>query len=167
MTESNMFAHIYNALVARLESQVPEIDYIAQDFGQLEVNIRPMVNFPAVLFDLEAPNYSDVSGGVQLAEGLLTVRVADNPFQNDSNLTPDVSRDRALKYYDLSQKVFLALQNFGDDYFGEMTRVSEITEKREDALRVRIIRFSLAWKDDSALSMPTAALGDPNITAGF
>jgi hypothetical protein len=162
MTETNLHAHIYNTLLTVVPASVLDVDnitplfkYIAMDIGQLEYADRPGVLFPALLIDFEAENYSDAAAGIQLCDCILLLRVAFAPFEDESGLAPSDVRTRALKYFDIEAKLHTVMQNLNDADFGGTTRISAAIEKREDNLRVRQLRYNIAWKDDSAFIQTT------------
>lgn len=140
------------ALQQRIEDKVPEIRYIDQDFGQLDFyKDRPAVALPCLLVDFTNTTYDTLSQQEQLGKVMIQCRLGFQPFSNSNNLTPSQFKEKALAYYELERKVFLALQNWAPDEMCQpLVRLNEGSEKREDPLRVRIMMFDTTFQDDGA-----------------
>ncbi len=155
MELQSFFAQLLLKLQAHIKEKVPEIKYINQDLGQLEVYDMdsPSVSWPCVLVDMSDTNYADLHQGVQEANMCtLMFRLGFNPFSQTSNLQPEEVRKLGLYYYELEHKLYIALQGYAADGFCQpMTRTRMATEKREeDAFRVRALIFTTSFEDDGA-----------------
>lgn len=164
---TSLLAQFYLDLTAHLKTAVPALKWIDQDFGQLEIyEYRPSVNFPCVLVDFAAAQFENQSRLVQSGVVNITIRLGFAPFSQSYAEAPLSVKEKALEYYDIEQAVYRALQgwqpvNAGERYVQPLMRVSSQTEQRVSAsgaqdasgLRVRIITFSTAFDDLSA--MPT------------
>ncbi len=136
--------------------------FVEQDLGQLEDHSgdnRPPVMWPCALIDIDGLDTKDLGQNAQ--EGVLSVciRVGFPPFSASSAATPLEYRQKAIYFYDLEQLLHKALQgaNPGDisgytalqDVFGPYTRISARTERRNDKIRVRELRYTIGIDDYS------------------
>ncbi len=149
------FSQLLLLIQSRIEEMVPEVRYVNQDLGQLEVYTmdRPAVSWPCLLIDMSDTNYADLMQGVQEANlCTIVVRLGFNPFSQTSNLQTEAVREKGLAYFEIEDKVYAALQGWdGGGLFSPLTRIRAVTEKREeDAFRVRVLIFTTAFEDDSA-----------------
>lgn len=144
------FANIFLALQQQLQTAVPAIVYIDQDLGQLKSKTRPPVQWPCALIDFEDFHYTDLGTNVQSAQGVVVVRLGFQPFSNTTATTPNANKEKALNYFDIEWALQKALQGYsaGTDY-GHLSRISTTTEPRTDNIRVRELRYTLAFQDYS------------------
>lgn len=158
------FANLFEALQTRIKAQVPAIRWIDQDMGQLEHYAeRPAVAWPCVLIDFDGWNFENMGQNCQTAEGDLIIRLAFPPFSHSNNLSP--VKDKALIFYEHEFNLHKALQGWepvispppggAGGGFSPMTRISADTEKRDDPIRVRVIRYRLAFEDYSTAPVTT------------
>ena len=150
--EPNLFGDIFLILQNRIKTEVPEIRYIEQDLGQLEVyEDRPAVSWPCVLLDFQVSEYRDQLLNVQDGDLVITVRIGHNPYSHSHNLAALEVREKALHYYELENKVYKALQGFEhEDFFNPLSRKNAATEKRDDPFRVRVLTFDCGIEDYTA-----------------
>lgn len=156
------FAKIFLAIMTRINDEVPEINYIDQDLGQLEGNgIRPAVAFPCALIDFQGWTFSDLGQLSQLAEGNVTVKLGFAQFSDSSSLNDPLWREFSLEYFDLEWKIHEALQGWspGAD-FGNLTRTSADSENAPKAIRKRPIIYRLEFEDHST-KLPTTTVTPP------
>ena len=160
-------ANLYTEILERLKTEVPELQYIEQDLGQLEnYELRPPVAWPCVLMDLDDFDFSDDGGElIQEGDGFVQIRVGLVQYSQSNNLVPDNIRENALYYMEVTQKVYVALHGWAPTGFGRLVRRKMITEKRDDDIRVKVLRFSVSYKDASAkpakttVPRPAAVIG--------
>lgn len=144
------FSTLFLAIQAQLKAQIPEIRFIEQDFGQLEME-NPPVSFPCVLIDFSNWQYEQAGENLQFANGIVNVRFAIQVWSYTSNLTPSEWQEKGLSFYDLEWTIYKVLQTFQPDGYDALTRVSVQTEKRRDNLRVREMKFSTGFQDMEAM----------------
>lgn len=149
---TSLFAQLFLALQEKINTDVPEIKWIDQDIGQLDFyKERPPVVFPCVLIDFGASNYSNLSNSVQWADVQINIRLAFAPFASANSLAPDISKEHALQFFEIENKLFEALQFFtANEAVQPLIRISAATERREDPFRVREIIFTTGTEDDTA-----------------
>lgn len=145
-------ANLFTEIVNRIKERVTEIRFIAQDIGQLEnYDIRPAVSWPCCLMDIEQTNFTEANdGNIQLAAGTINLRLGLVKYTDSNNLVPDSAMENSLQYYELEQKLYSALHGWNPDGFGKMLRRTAATERRQDDIRVRIMRFEISYVDESA-----------------
>jgi hypothetical protein len=149
------FALLFLALQAHIKASVPAIRYIDQDLGQLEYypeGERPAVAWPCLLIDIEATDSRDLGDGIQELDLAIHLRLGFSPFSSANSLTPDLSKEKALQFYEIESDLFVAVQRFdADGMVQPLTRQGGIaTEKREDPFRVRVMTFTSTAEEDGA-----------------
>lgn len=150
----SLYAQLLLALYDRIAAEVPEIRYMDQDFGQLEILDelgRPPVSWPCLLFDFTGTNYDQLLQQVQTGNLQLQVRLGFAPYSASNSLAPTDVKKKALQYYELENKVYVALQGWDAGGLCQpFTRTADGTERREDTYRVRVLTFSSQFEDTSA-----------------
>lgn len=145
------FANIFLAIQERIDTEVPEIKYIDQNFGQLEgYTDRPSVAFPCILTDFEGWTFENLGTLAQKAEGDVVIKLGFASYRNTSNVTTETYRKLALAYYEIEWKLHKALHGWspGDD-LGTLTRIANLGENRPMGVRVRTLRYRLGFEDYS------------------
>lgn len=145
-------AILFNTILEQIKLKAPIIRYIDQDLGQLEnYGLRPEVSWPCCLIDIEDFKYTDIQAGYsQLAEGIVSLRIGLVKYTESNNLTPTNIRSNALAYYDTEHVVFKALHGWAPSGFSKLLRRADGTEKRDDDIRVRVVKFAISFTDESA-----------------
>ena len=147
------FGQLFLDLQARIKELVPAIAWVDQDLSQLEgYNARPAVSFPCALIDFDGWQYDELGELSQHGFGTVVIRLGFPPYSSTANITPEAYRKKALHYYNIEQALYQALQGWSPgDAWGHLIRTAVDTEKREDALRVRVVQYKLNFEDMSAL----------------
>ena len=145
------FANIFLALQQQIQNNVTDIVHVDQDLGQLKTTGRPAVSWPCALIDFEAFHFTDLGQNVQQAQGTIVIRLGFQPFSNTTGTAPEAYKEKAINYYDIEWSLNKVLQGWtpGDD-FGTLSRISATTQPRTDNIRVREVRYSIAFQDYSA-----------------
>lgn len=146
------FAHMYLSIMDKIKAAVPAVKHINQDLGQLELyELRPSVAFPCVLIDVDEFKFTQVGGkNHQLAEGVVMIRLATAPLSTSHHLAPTAVTQKALEFYEIEWGIYKALQGWAPTNMGKLSRVAAKSERRDDALRVRVLIFSVSFTDTSA-----------------
>lgn len=146
------FANIYIALQDRLQTYVPELQWIDHDLGQLEAydGGRPPVAWPCLLIDFNETTFEQRQGH-QHGEMMIQLRLGYDQYQQTHAEVPEYVQQQALDYYEVEHKVHLALQAQGLSLLANpLIRVSATTEKREnDNFRVRRLVYKATFVDAS------------------
>lgn len=138
------FANLYDEILQKIKTDVPEVRYINQDVGQLEnYELRPPVSWPCVLMDVDEFTYSQMQHEQgQIADGIITIRLGLVQYTQSDNLVPDNIRPNALAYYEVEDKLVQKLHGWAPDGWSRLIRVKSVTERRDDDIRVRVIQFA-------------------------
>jgi len=159
------FSRLLTAMQERIGAVVPEIACVDQDRGQLNTKVRPAVQWPCVLIDMETFAYDNLGANVQTAEGTVSVLLGFAPNGPTASGTPEEYKEMALGYYELEWKLNKALHGWiAGEGFGYLTRTSAKCQHRTDGYRVREIRYSLAFDDRSTQPGVTYVAVTPVIT---
>lgn len=144
-------AIIFEAILQRLMT-VPDLRYIEQDLGQLEnYDMRPAVSWPCALLEIDDFDFSDAENNlVQIAEGFLQVRIGLVKYTDSNNLTPANIRPNGYRYMEVADLVAKALHGWQPPGCTRLIRRNAVTEKRDDDIRVKVLRFAFSYKEDLA-----------------
>jgi hypothetical protein len=149
----------------------PVIKYIDQDLGQLDEQ-RPPVSWPCALIDIDESTYAELGNGIQNGTTGVNIRLGFPPYSQTSNLTPAEYREKALRFYDIEQLIYLKLHNqwpatatvktLNTDnttttqtidltgIYGPYIRAHAYTQLDTGPIRIRVIKFTLTDYDDTA-----------------
>lgn len=156
------FADLYLDLQERIKTEVPEIKWIEQDFGQdVFDKWRPNVSFPAVLIDFPDATYENLSGSGQTATVAVTLRLLVAPFEQSYENAPLTVREGALEYFELENKLIQAIHGWapslpspqgegagGEVYSQPFIRTRLSSNNRNDlGLRIRELQFTTAYQE--------------------
>ena len=153
------FSQAYLSIVARIKEEVPDIKWIDLDIGQLEQDTdRPAVQFPCLLVDFLDTTYDELGQLVETGKSTVQLRLGFAPFSATNSATPVNYQEKALFYFELENKVFIALHGwslvYGENTISQpLVRKRAATEQRDDTYRVRVMQFTTDFEDDGA--MPT------------
>lgn len=150
------FANTFLAIQAQIQTQIPEIQFIEHDFGQLDdySNGRPPVAFPCVLIDFQNWSFENLGNNAQRAEGDVIIKLGYAKHGDTHQATPEQWREAAFSYYEIEWKLNKSLHGYtpGDNY-GYLTRTGEVKENRPLYVRVKTITYRLAFEDYSAQTL--------------
>ncbi|MCK4499827.1 hypothetical protein KAU11_04975 [Candidatus Babeliales bacterium] len=128
---------IYLPIINQLKTEVPALRWIDADMGQLDFyEMKPPVVFPCALIDIDLPKCEDLAELVQDCDATITIRLAFEPMGQTNSTAPESVQNRALAMWDTVSQVFTALQGFENATFGSLSRTSQVTEKRDDNIKV-------------------------------
>ncbi|ENG5660610.1 hypothetical protein FPG87_12455 [Flavobacterium psychrophilum] len=123
-------------------SEVPELKYIDEDWGQLNM-YQPPVKWPCCLIDIANVNYSNL--GVDRAQqpqnrqlGKISVKItlATLKLTNTSMQAPQVQKDQAWFIWDLAQTIHEKLHGFCPEInCSKMLRRSLERTQRDDGVQ--------------------------------
>ncbi|AIM38283.1 hypothetical protein KO02_17525 [Sphingobacterium sp. ML3W] len=99
----------------QLLKTLPSIAWIDLDKGQLNnYEVRPSIDFPAVLLKLEYPSTTKLSGKQQQCNVILTASIVFDFMDDTSSITPDDILEQSLKVFDIADEVHKKLQGAMD-----------------------------------------------------
>lgn len=145
------FARLFLDLQELIKTEVPEIIYIEQDLGQLGSDeVRKMMMFPGVLIDFPTTPFSNLQGKNQLAAPTIAVTLVLDNYDKTHNISPLNIRLAGLKYLEIEQKLYMAVQGWESDYCESLVRTNANGHNRNDlGLRVRELTFTTQFEDMS------------------
>ena len=118
-------------------AEITTLKWIDEDMGQLDFyETRPPVVFPCALVDIELPDCTDLNTTEQNVTARITLRLAFEPTGQSNTAAPDATRQRSLTRWETVDAVFNLLQGWNGTTFTELSRRTQVTEKREDKYKV-------------------------------
>lgn len=87
---------IYEAILARIADQIPEIKYIDMDKGQFNID-RPPVSFPACLISMQVTSTQENNRTNLHKQLMVSFRLGWDFDGNTSIITPEQDRLNSLK----------------------------------------------------------------------
>lgn len=142
--------HVLEAVMERLQEQVPDLRYIAEDWGQLDFyNEAPPVKFPCALISVSNIKFESQTAGCRWATMTILIRVADAPAVSGTMAAPEAYRNRAFAIFDLMDAIGNVLYAFGGDEFNELEQKTITHYNREDAIREYAMLFETEYAIDS------------------
>jgi len=113
--------HIFLSIQDRL-SEIPGLQYIDKDWGQLQYE-QPPVKWPCALLDVANADFKQLGRGFQQADADITVTVANLNLVRSSAKAP--MRGHAYATIDLLEEIHQALQLFSDGrHFSPLMRTN-------------------------------------------
>lgn len=157
------FALIFKSIMARIESEVPDIKYIDLDLGQLEGNsIRPAVAFPCALVKFQNWTFTNLGTNSQVGEGDVIIKIGFAQFSKSDSLTDPLWRDFALEYFELEWLINMALHGWSPETFaGILTRATADSQNLPKGIMANPIRYRLEIEDHSTKPVITTITPPP------
>lgn len=147
------FSNILLDLQERISSEVPEIEFIDQNLGQLGQrgkDGRPPLAYPAVLIDFPNTGFSELSSSAQLGSCPITLQLIFDTYSQTWHEAPKEVRTKGLEYLQLEQKLHNCLNGWCLDYFQPLIRNSVKSQNNNDiGLRVRELTYTTEYEDYS------------------
>lgn len=152
------FAQIMLDLQDRIAEAVPGIRMIDRYIGQEQTAIKPALDYPAVLIDVEGTDYDEAGEGSQFARATFSVRIMHANFAKSIHKSSDRVREQALEDFTIEHDVVSAIHGWapvaeGSDgelhqYCEPFIRTGDRSENRNDiGLRIRTVLFTTAWEE--------------------
>lgn len=130
---------------------LPDIDWVDQNIGQLDVETRPQVSFPCALISIDLPKCEELGGKLQKCSTQIGVRLGFNYYGTTSAKSPTAVRNRALDYYRIIREVYKALQGYSQPGLSRFKRISQIEFARPDQIKILDMTFYCEFHDHSAV----------------
>jgi len=161
----SILATIFLKIQEHIKNEVPEVKWVDQDFGQLEFyKDRPAVLLPCVLIDMEDTDYEDETAKIQTGETKLIIRLCCAAYSDAASPRQQLQKELALQYLNIEHRLNKALHTWCDnELFTPMMRKKAITEKRDDNLRVRAIKYVFNFNDNTAMDVPVQTIDRPDL----
>lgn len=133
-----------------LLSEIPEIQYIDLNFGQL-MEEKPPLKYPAVLIGINIVNTEDFQEVFQQNNAEFTLTLIHRANESNS-LFSEEKREKNMEYLDLCDKIHEKLQGYEEEGFDAFTRLSLTEQNLRKGLRITAERYATGWKTDFAKS---------------
>ena len=102
--------NIFNDILAKLKTDVPEIAWIDIDEQQFEAfGEAAPVAYPCVLVGFPGANYSQIGKGQQIAEVNVQIRVAFRVYERFNADVPEQFKTAAFEHFTILRKVMKAV----------------------------------------------------------
>lgn len=148
-------------VMERLE-QIPELQYVSEDWSQLNFE-QPPVNWPCALVDLGEVKYTQAGRGTQQAEAILNITVADICFDGLNTRLPELNRERIGELFRIIEKVNALIHGYTTGSHSRFQRVGLKKVIREDAVREFLVTYRFGYTDQSAMPEYINRPTPPNI----
>ncbi len=147
------FSQILLDLQKRISKELPEIQFIDQDLGQLgqvDEDGRPPLAYPAILIDFPDTSFSELSGSAQLANAQISFQLIFDNYSSTWHKSPARVVAKGLDYLNIEQRLVNCLNGWSEDYFTPLIRTNVRSQNNNDiGLRVRMLSFSTSYEDYS------------------
>lgn len=130
---------------------LPDIAWVDLNFGQLESETRPAVQFPCALISIDLPRTEDLGQKLQKCQGTIGIRLGFDFKGSSSSKAADPVRAKALDYYRITREVYKALQGYSQTGLSRLKRTSQIEMARPDQIKILDMTFYCEFHDSSAV----------------
>lgn len=127
-------------------SEIPELNYVSEDWGQLNFE-QPPVNWPCALIDLSDGVYQNTSENQQRADVTLTIRVGDIRFNGVTSYTPTELAQNAFAIYGIMTKIHKKLHGQACSGTSSFSRVSIKKIERQDSVREFVMSYKFRFTE--------------------
>jgi hypothetical protein len=141
----SLFANLYTALAARINTNVPAIRGVYPELSQTENYNGTPALWPAVFIDFNNLTFSELTGLIQSGSGEIQFRFAYRVTALSGIIFLDTNT--ALSYYEAELKLHQTLQGWTNGSIAPLTRLKVSTEVRDGAFRVRVLTYSLNFNE--------------------
>ncbi|WP_029902734.1 hypothetical protein [Prevotella sp. 10(H)] len=148
---------VYTDVMKRLQSEVPALNGIELNVGQLkriEKGEALPITYPCALVGISIPECADITEKIQECKAVISATLVFDPFvigETSSN-APETNRENALIPYDIISDVYKTLQGFETKNFNALSRIAQGVEEHEK-LFVYKIDFNCEFEDITAESI--------------
>lgn len=131
---------------------IPELKYVDEDWGQLDnYSPNPPTMFPFVLIDISALNFSNIGMDKtaipitrQMAEGRITLTIANLKLTNTSGFAPQNQKDTAWHIWDIIENVHQKVQGFNPtEKSGGLIRTGLQRMVRDDGIQEYKVTYTI------------------------
>lgn len=136
---------LYLKLIELL-TDIPEIKYIDLNFGQLQEEKPPLI-YPAVLINIDASVTDDVQDVFQIMTGNFDLTLCVKMLNESNAASPVEVREKALEYFEISEKIYKKLQGFQDSKFEAFSRRTVRDQQLRKGLKTTVQRFETSWRE--------------------
>lgn len=141
---------LYNTILDRIKTQVPEIKMIDFEMGQIESLIndqRPSVLFPCCLVDIDYLNCDDETDTTQQVEARVTLKFAFQQQNNTDSLATSAKRNAGLLLFDTIEKAHTALQGYSTNEFSKFSRRAMTPDRRFVGIKIIDVVYETTFEE--------------------
>jgi hypothetical protein len=142
---------LYNAILDKLVSDVPELKMIDFDLGQLVQEVLPPLNYPAALVRIDVNDLEDLGGRKQQGPASITITFIFRTFERTHSIAPEVHRAKGLEHLDILEKAKWALHGLAGDDFTQLSHRASTS-----ADRVELRAYPMIFDTTLTLTPPPA-----------
>ena len=129
-------------------STIEGLRYADKDWGQLELE-QPAVKFPCALIDIDSVVYSNrANDRVQMADGVLSVKVASLRLSNSNAKAPTTQREQSFACLDMVRTINEQLHLWHTERFSKLIRTSLTKVECAPGYDCYTLRYHLTWWDE-------------------
>ncbi|MFC5871375.1 hypothetical protein SAMN05443633_107161 [Chryseobacterium arachidis] len=162
--EEYFYVQLLLDLQERIAEEVPEIQYIDQQLGQLQnpsglqtsvIYPALFIDFPEAMYDVNFPeaSYSEMSNNGQLGNIPVSFQLVSDDETPTWHQIPVEERKQGLEFLRIEQKLYKALQGWSKEYFSPFSRImAKSTSRNHIGFKVREFIFTTQYEDLSASS---------------
>jgi hypothetical protein len=133
---------------------LPEINWVDLNFGQLESETRPAVQFPCALISIDLPRTEDLGQNIQRCYATIGIRLGFDFKGSAAAKSPEPIRAKALDYYRITREVYTALQGYSQSGLSRLKRSSQVEMARPDQIKIVDLTFTCEFHDHTAVVSP-------------
>lgn len=123
-----MIKTLYAQIADRLAAQIPELQWIDLEQGQLEnLDQEYAIPFPAAFVDFDEAQWNDIGGDIQRGEIIIRVTLVAEVLEDSYQVS--TQRAAALAKLELTSKVHQALHHWQGTGFSKLARSSQRRER--------------------------------------
>ncbi|MPM00637.1 hypothetical protein SDC9_46865 [bioreactor metagenome] len=150
-----MLEPLFKAVRDQLKTQVPGLEYIDLDIGQLEQQDENYVVLtPCALIDFNAPEWINTTNRLYVCDVQVSVRIAFRIYEDINSLTPDEVSEAAFDKLRLQEDVYKALSGFWGTFFNSLTLKSGPQQERRDD-GYKVYEYVFVTNVRNSLAVPT------------
>jgi hypothetical protein len=136
----------------KLRSSVPELQYIDEDWGQLDsYSPNPPAKFPCALIDITSMSFSNIGidkkstpANRQMGDGTITFIIANLKLSNTSAKAPQTQKDNAWKIWEIIKKLHQTVHGWKPiENSGALIRTGLKRIRRDDGIQEYQITYSI------------------------
>lgn len=140
---------ILTSILEKLKTEIPELKYIDENWGQMELE-QPPVKFPMAIIDMGTAACSNQGMGIQLVDATVVVTVAALRLSQTSGGVKPERREQAFEFYDLLHKIHAALHGFAPaEYSSRLTRIALSNSATGNGVKVVDLTYRLTYREKS------------------
>ena len=133
---------LFNLIIEQLKASVPELKWLDQDFGQLEVYENPPVLFPVALININIPQWDDWKvASQQFGNAEVIIKIGFDTRQQTNGAMPTLLRQQALSHFETVRKCNKCLTGLRGETCTMRRRASTLSHTSETGIKVYTVTY--------------------------